>query len=420
VNEPGDAHELEADRDAYAAGSDAPPVNGFSFSRVSVLGLQRKCACGSVAGPTGQCAECRKKRLQRKASNHAERSSVPPIVHDVLRSPGEPLDANTRALMESRFGHDFGRVSVYSKLPQGTSRNPVIGPAHDEYEREADDAASRVAAATPMPGTRSAYFGGVRVHTDSRAAESGQALNARAYTLGHHIVFGAGRYAPWTNEGRGLLAHELAHVLQQTGPATGTLQRNPDDKGGQEEKPAAKYAGCDKDQQGKVGEAAKQAVGLASRAVQAFEREFPLSYELSAMREHFGSLGSDQKSTIIERYKHIQTNVGSKTYTCAKKGKKVKSGKEVVDLCGRAPCPGNEITLYPDFGKAVCPAGPVILHEAAHNAGACDDIDKGKSYPPASAEDNAYSYEYFALAVAGGYKPPELGKRKPTVPEIKD
>jgi hypothetical protein len=291
---------------------------------------------------------------------------------------------------------------------------------HDHYEREADAAASQVAAATPMAGDRSADFGNVRVHTDSRAAESARALDARAYTLGHHIVFGAGSYAPRTSEGRGLLAHELTHVLQQNGPATGILQREPDDKGGQEEKPAANFAGCGTDQQSKVSEAVKQAIGLASRAVQAFEREFPLSYELSAMREHFGSIGSDQKSTIIERYKHIQDNVGSKIYTCAKKGKKVKSGKEVVDLCGQAPCPGNEITLFPDFGKAVCPAGPVILHEAAHNAGACDDIDKGKSYPPASAEDNAYSYEYFALAVAGGYKTPELGKRKPTAPQIRD
>ena len=382
--------------------------------------LQRKCDCGSTTGPSGECTECRKKRLQRRATNHAEPSSVPPVVDEVLRSPGQPLDAHTRASMEARFGHDFGRVSVHSKLPQGTSRNPVIGPAHDEYEREADTAASRVSVATPMGGRGSADFGNVRVHTDSRAAESAQALDAHAYASGHHIVFSAGGYAPWTSEGRGLLAHELAHVLQQTGPATGTLQRNPDDKGGQEEKPAAKYAGCDNDQQSKIGEAIKQAIGLAMRAVQAFERDFPLSYEVSAMREHFGSLGSDQKSAIIERYKHIQTTVGSKAYTCAKKGKKVKSGKEVVDLCGQAPCPGNEITLYPDFGKAVCPAGPVILHEAAHNAGACDDIDGGKSYPPASAEDNAYSYEYFALAVAGGYKTPELGKRKPTVPRISD
>src|SRR5215203_1407119 len=50
VNEPDDTHELGAERDAYTAGSGTLPVNGFSFSQVSVLGLQRKCACGGVAG----------------------------------------------------------------------------------------------------------------------------------------------------------------------------------------------------------------------------------------------------------------------------------------------------------------------------------------------------------------------------------
>ncbi len=391
-----------------------------SFTPVPSGFLQRKCACGGTPGPDGECAECRKKRLQRRPANHAESSTVPLIVHEVLRSPGQPLDANTRASVESRFGHDFGRVSVYSRLPQGSSRATSIGPVHDRYEREADATASRVSVATPMPGERSVDFGSVRVHADSRAAESANALDARAYTLGHHIVFDAGRYAPRTDEGRALLAHELTHVLQQTGPATRILQRNPDDKERAEEKPAAKFAGCNEDQQTKIGEAIKQADGLASRALQAFERELPLSYEMSAMRSHFGSLDSDQKSTIIERYKHIQANLGSKTYTCAKKAKKAKAGKEIVELCGQAPCPGSEITLSPDFGKEVCPAGPVILHEAAHNAGACDDIDKGESYPPTNAENNAYSYEYFALAVAAGYKTPDLGARKPGVPKVRD
>jgi hypothetical protein len=154
--------------------------------------------------------------------------------------------------------------------------------------------------------------------------------------------------------------------------------------------------------------------------VQAFDREYPFGYEQTAMRAHFGSLSSDRKSTIIERYKHIRSNVGSKTYTCAKKSKKVAEGGEVVDLCGQASCPGSKITLFPEFGKETCPAGPVVLHEAVHNAGACDDMDKGGNYPPANAENNAYSYEYFALDVAAGYKTPELGKRKPTAPKVKD
>jgi hypothetical protein len=72
--------------------------------------LQRECACGGTPGPDGECAGCRKKRLQRRSTGQAEPSIVPPIVHDVLRSPVKPLDAATRTFMEPRFGHDFSAV----------------------------------------------------------------------------------------------------------------------------------------------------------------------------------------------------------------------------------------------------------------------------------------------------------------------
>lgn len=89
---------------------------------------------------------------------------VPPIVQDTLGSQGQSLDAATRAFMEPRFGHDFSHV---------------------------------------------------RIHTDARAAESAQAVNALAYTVGRNIAFGKGQYLPSTIHGQKLLAHELAHVVQQ-------------------------------------------------------------------------------------------------------------------------------------------------------------------------------------------------------------
>jgi hypothetical protein len=89
--------------------------------------------------------------------------AVPPIVHDVLRSSGQPLDQGTRAFMEPRFGHDFSRV---------------------------------------------------RVHTDSQAARSSQAVNALSYTVGQHVVFDAGQYRPNTLSGRQLVAHELVNVME--------------------------------------------------------------------------------------------------------------------------------------------------------------------------------------------------------------
>jgi hypothetical protein len=128
--------------------------------------LQRKCACGGASGISGHCEECDEKRLsmQRRATSPESVAAVPPIVHETLRSPGQALDTQTRAFMESRFGHDFSRV---------------------------------------------------RVHIDKRAAESAEAVDALAYTVGSNVVFGKGQYAPGTREGKRLLTHELAHVVQQ-------------------------------------------------------------------------------------------------------------------------------------------------------------------------------------------------------------
>ena len=106
----------------------------------------------------------RQQRTRAARDQRQTRAMAPAIVHAVLRSRGEPLGAASRAFLEPRFGHDFSAV---------------------------------------------------RVHTGPRAAESARAMDASAYTAGRHIVFGAGRYAPDTRPGLGLLAHELAHTIQQ-------------------------------------------------------------------------------------------------------------------------------------------------------------------------------------------------------------
>jgi hypothetical protein len=104
------------------------------------------------------------KLIQRKTTGDAQVQTAPPIAHEVLRSSGQPLDVATRAFMERRFGHDFSRV---------------------------------------------------RVHLDSQAAASARDVNALAYTVGRDIVFAHGQFAPHTASGQRLLAHELAHTLQQ-------------------------------------------------------------------------------------------------------------------------------------------------------------------------------------------------------------
>ena len=162
--------------------------------------------------------------LQRKASTDSTinpASGVPEIVHEVLRSPGQPLDAQTRAFMEPRFGHDFSQVPVHAGTPARNSGELTLGPAGDLHEQEADRVADRVMQLPASDGADTSEsrggidFGALRIHTDGRAAESACSVNAAAYTVGSDIVFGAGQYAPGTSSGQKLLAHELAHTLQQ-------------------------------------------------------------------------------------------------------------------------------------------------------------------------------------------------------------
>src|SRR5262249_54644325 len=143
VSQPGDAFEHEADRIAaeVMGTSDAPPA-------------------------VTPAAQPQSRRSPSGASPAA--TPVPESVHEVVRSAGEPLDADTRAFMEVRLGAEFGDV---------------------------------------------------RVHADASAAESAEAVGALAWTVGQHIAFAPGRYAPGSAAGRALLAHELVHVTQQRSAA---------------------------------------------------------------------------------------------------------------------------------------------------------------------------------------------------------
>jgi outer membrane protein OmpA-like peptidoglycan-associated protein len=146
-------------------------VPAISFAPVARGTLQRKCDCGNHMVAGERCDACNKKRMSlRRDSDGAAGGPLitPSIVHDVLGSPGQPLDAATRAFFEPRFGYDFSQV---------------------------------------------------RLHTDARAAESARAVNAAAYTVGRDVVFGSGQYATSATGGRKLLAHELTHVVQQQGTA---------------------------------------------------------------------------------------------------------------------------------------------------------------------------------------------------------
>jgi hypothetical protein len=142
ISSPGDSVEQEADRTAERVMSTHEPT-----ARESARPEARPLQAGD-----------------------ADRAATPSNVQAALRSPGKPLDPDTRAFMEPRFGYDFS---------------------------------------------------GVRVHTGLSAEESARYVSAAAYTVGHNIVFGRGQYAPQTTSGRRLLAHELTHVVQQNSNEAG-------------------------------------------------------------------------------------------------------------------------------------------------------------------------------------------------------
>lgn len=130
--------------------------------------LQRKCACGNSTKSTDECPECKKKHggiLQRSPADGTDIDEVPPIVYDVLRSPGRPMNGSLRETFERRFGHDFSQV---------------------------------------------------RLHNDDRASISTKSINADAYAVGQHVVIDSRRTSGNPESEIKLLAHELTHTIQQS------------------------------------------------------------------------------------------------------------------------------------------------------------------------------------------------------------
>jgi hypothetical protein len=169
--------------------------------------------------------------LQRRSSSDSKQFEAPPIVREVLNSSGRPLDVDTRSLFETRFAHNFSSVPISQQL---LSSSLTVGESSDIYEQEADRVADSVMLKSENEDRTLSMNGehegnvdlsNVRIHTDSRAAESARAVNSLAYTVGNNIVFGAGQFAPQTRWGQHLLAHELTHVAQQNGSNENTIQR---------------------------------------------------------------------------------------------------------------------------------------------------------------------------------------------------
>lgn len=169
--------------------------------------LQRKCACGNHTPGGGECAECalKKKNLQRKltigASNDPLEHEADRVAEQVMSTPlNSAVNAAPPRIQrfsgQANEGSNTAPASVDSVL---SSSGRPLEPAlqQDMGQRFGHD------------------FSQVRVHTGSAAEQSARDVNAHAYTVGNDIVFGADRFAPRSHEGQKLLAHELAHVVQQ-------------------------------------------------------------------------------------------------------------------------------------------------------------------------------------------------------------
>jgi hypothetical protein len=326
--------------------------------------LQR---CGKMSGPSCLCHamdshhESDHQQIVRSAASE-QPIEAPPIVHDVLRSPGQPLDPSTRTLMESHFGHDFSQV---------------------------------------------------RVHADEQASDSAQAVNARAYAVGRHVAFASNEYAPGSIEGQRLLAHELAHVVQQSTPR-GTIhtpvmrQATPI---------PAEYSGCQTAQEAQLGSTARDARtainAAASVVAGAYARPGSVRPANQALlMTHFHTTDRDDMRSILSRYHSI--------------GRAFDAGLNVqceqtcpttptTQICGYA----YNTQWFGGFGPIhICfdPAGcnftttPVlnrialVIHEAAHRHTGVDDrfYRWQPGYATQSAEeamDNADSYGWFAALV---------------------
>ena len=174
VNDP---LEREADRVADRVADTVVRTPAAVSANSASGGIQRKpgCSCGGVCP---QCAgSTETPEVLRKVVGAPTASlAAPPVVNEVVRSSGQPLDASTKSFMEQRFGQDFSHV---------------------------------------------------RVHTDSKAADAAQSIQARAFTVGSNVVFNRSEFTPQNASGKKLLAHELTHVVQQQGGHGQQVQRTP-------------------------------------------------------------------------------------------------------------------------------------------------------------------------------------------------
>jgi hypothetical protein len=355
--------------------------------------LLRKCACGNHTVAGGECSECgkNKSRLQRKltigasndpleleadrvaeqvmaASTHSTPSRAPlriqrfagqaiegaeiapASVDRVLASSGSPLEPALRQDMDQRFGYDFSRV---------------------------------------------------RVHTGAAAEQSAERVNAEAYTVSNSIVFGAGRFAPGTLEGRRLIAHELTHVVQQGGAAH-ALHRRP--KRTAEERDAilvtaAQAAFTSFDEQIDAQVEAEELLGLDSKRNKDKAYAWKLGQHDKAQIQKSGNLTTEHQHEITVKIRFFSGDA-KRAYLQTINGavSEAAEGEQVTEMLAEPGIPGageQEETegLGCDAGKKQFP----LLYEGEPERSTCIDITTDKQIVTNYFDNNIAKVDTYAV-----------------------
>lgn len=392
------------------------PANS-SFTPVPRGLLQRKCACDLHSPTGGACEECKKKQTLQRAAVSPRRGighsipprlfagertesegDVPPIVHEVLRSPGEPLDLAARAFMEPRFGHDFSQM---------------------------------------------------RVHSDAEAAESARAVNALAYTVGQDVVFGAGRYEPGSQQGRQLLAHELTHVVQQKATPGGLSKliveapKGPEEAeadqaaeavaggvmalplmndrlvlrrqgGGAPAAPAVNaWAGCAAGNVGSLNRELAEATRWVQDAITDLQSSGWPHRTTNALFRYLSVDPPHVQNTIVPNLQLILADLqlGPSNFRCQTQAQCLAAFPGGADAYS-----GNPITLCPGyFDKDFLDRVTTLVHEAGHNAGLAGNVVEWEwpfaGLATATRLGNTESYAAFVRSNAH----PALAPLQPTI-----
>jgi hypothetical protein len=196
------------------------PINLSTLSQGGIL--QRKCACGSLAGAAGTCEECQSKEggmLQTKLSIGAPDDKyeleADRVADEVMRMP------------ESKIQLQIDSPIIQTKSESDATVSNILSNQITSLQGDGRSMDGRTQSF--MNSRFGKDFSGVRIHTDSKAVQLSRELNAQAFTVGNDIYFNSGKYSPENDSGKHLLAHELTHVVQQGNRIqTKIIQRKPE------------------------------------------------------------------------------------------------------------------------------------------------------------------------------------------------